>query len=247
MTLLKYYIIALLCITPLTANAQNVIVGLEPFPPFINEDGSGFAIEMFNALTQQSDLNFEFNLMTWGRAKRELKSHHVDLIGISPKNNETADYYQYAKELDWSFIATVDLFSKEKSNLILENLPNKSIGTLIGNADFFAELSNIPRNKFVEISNLKQLVKMMDKGRIKTVIFDRISMMSTIKKLKLANIHYRELMKIPATFAVKNTPDGLQLQKKLDNLMSTKNIEKYQEKLSLYNKLPPTGIVNILD
>ena len=228
-------------------NAQEVVVGLEPFPPFINEDGTGFAIDMFTALSEQSDLTFQYNLMTWGRAKRELKSQHVDLIGISPKNNETADYYQYAKELDWSFIATVDLFSTDQNYLDLENLPNKSIGTLIGNADFFAELSKVPRIKFIEISNLKQLIKMMNKGRIKTVVFDRISMMSTIKKLKLANIHYQELMKIPATFAVQNTHDGHQLQKKLDNLMSTKNIEKYQEKLSLYNKLPSTGIVNILD
>lgn len=237
----------MLSLAPIAAKAQEVIVGLEPFPPFINEDGSGFAIEMFNALAEQSDLTFQFNLMTWGRAKRQLKSHHVDLIGISPKNNETAEYYQYAKELDWSFIATVDLFSKDKNNLILENLPNKSIGTLIGNADFFAELSEIPRSKFIEITNIKQLVKMMDKGRIKTVIFDRISMMSTINKLKLANIHYQELMKIPGTFAVKNTHEGQQLQKKLDTLMSAKNIEKYQEKLSLYNKLPATGIVHILD
>jgi polar amino acid transport system substrate-binding protein len=247
LNLLKYYIFALFLVAPLAVNAQKVVVGLEPFPPFINEDGTGFAIDMFHALAEQSDLTFQFNLMTWGRAKRELKSQHVDLIGISPKNNETDDYYQYAKELDWSFISTVDLFSKHKRNLILESLPNKSIGTLIGNADFFAELSNVPRDKFVEISNLKQLVKMMDKGRIKTVVFERISMMSTIKKLKLTNIHYQELIRIPATFAVKNTDDGHQLQKKLDNLMSTKNIGKYQEKLSLYNKLPSTGIVDILD
>jgi polar amino acid transport system substrate-binding protein len=202
---------------------------------------------MFDALSEQSDLLFNVNLMTWARAKKELKAQRIDLIGISPKNNETTDYYKYAKELNWSFIATVDLFSKSKTSFDIEKLPSKSIGTLVGNADFFAELSQIPRNKFVEISSLKQLVKMMNKERIQTVIFERISMMSTIKKLKLPNVHYKKLMMIPATFAVKNTNDGHLLQQKLDNLISTKNIVKYQQKLSSYNKLDNMGIVSLTD
>lgn len=245
---LKLFVISYLLLSFITSfktSAQQVSVGLEPFPPFINEDGTGFAIDMFKAISEQSDLTFNINLMTWGRAKRELKAQRIELIGISPKGNETDEYYQYAKELDWLFIATVDLFSKNKNNFDIEKLPTKSIGTLIGNADFFAELSQIPRDKFIEVSNLNQLVKLMNKGRIKTVIFERISMMSTINKLQLPNIHYKKLMMIPATFAVKNTKDGHHLQQKLDSLMSHKNIIKYQERLTSYNELENTGVVNI--
>lgn len=241
--LISYFLLSF--ITSFKSNAQEVNVGLEPFPPFINEDGTGFAIDMFKAITEQSDLQFNYHLMTWARAKRELKANRIDLIGMSPKGNETKEYYQYAKDLNWSFIATVDLFSKRKVNFDIDNLPTKSIGTLIGNADFFAELSQIPRNKFIEVSNLKQLVKMMNQERIQTVIFERISMMTTIKKLQLPNVFYKKLVMIPATFSVTNTKEGTSLQQKLDNLMSQKNIAKYQEKLTSYNELENTGIVNI--
>ncbi|MCO4799238.1 MAG: transporter substrate-binding domain-containing protein [Colwelliaceae bacterium] len=237
--------IALLLIAPLQASSQEISVGLEPFPPFINEDGTGYAIDMLSALSKQSDLRFNFHLMTWARAKRELKAQRLEMIGISPKNNETADYYQYAKELNWSFNATVDLFSKNKASLDLDTLPNQSIGTLIGNADFFAEISQIPRNKFIEISSLNQLVKMMNKGRIHTVIFERISMMSTIQKLNLINIHYKKLMTIPATFAVKNTIEGSLLKEKLDKLISKESIATYQKKLTTYSQLPSFGVVSL--
>lgn len=245
---MKFFVIAYILFfltTSFNANSQEVNVGFEPFPPFINEDGTGFAIDMFKAITKQSDLQFNYQLMTWARAKKELKADRVDLIGMSPKGNETKEYYQYAKDLDWSFIATVDLFSKKESNLDIEKLPTKSIGTLIGNADFFAELSQIPRDKFIEVSNLKQLVKMMNKERVQTVIFERISMMSTIKKLQLPNIFYKQLIMIPATFSVKKSQAGNLLQQKLDSLMSHKSIVKYQERLSSYNQLENTGVVNI--
>ena len=179
------------------------------------------------------------------QTQKELKDDRVDLIGMSPKGNETKEYYQYAKDLDWSFIATVDLFSKKEGNFDIEKLPTKSIGTLIGNADFFAELSQIPRDKFIEVSNLKQLVKMMNKERVQTVIFERISMMSTIKKLQLPNIFYKQLIMIPATFSVKKSQEGNLLQQKLDSLMSHKSIVKYQERLSSYNQLESSGVVNI--
>lgn len=245
---MKFFVISYILFfltTSFNANSQEVNVGFEPFPPFINEDSTGFAIDMFKAISKQSDLQFNYQLMTWARAKKELKDDRVDLIGMSPKGNETKEYYQYAKDLDWSFIATVDLFSKKEGNFDIEKLPTKSIGTLIGNADFFAELSQIPRDKFIEVSNLKQLVKMMNKERVQTVIFERISMMSTIKKLQLPNIFYKQLIMIPATFSVKKSQEGNLLQQKLDSLMSHKSIVKYQERLSSYNQLESSGVVNI--
>ncbi|MEW6992173.1 substrate-binding periplasmic protein [Colwelliaceae bacterium 6441] len=224
-------------------DAQEVHVGFEPFPPLINENGGGFAIEMLQALTDKSDLTFNFTLMTYARAKKELKERRLDLIGLTPKGNESEEFYQYANELDWSFDAYVDFFSKEKFDFELNTLAERSIGTLIGNADFFAQLSHIPRENFVEVSSLKQLVKMLDKGRINLALFERISMITTLKKHKIQNIYHKHLFSIPASLAVANTKSGYQLKEKLDKILKGKINDEFNMKLANFNKVADFGLV----
>ena len=168
----------------LLANHTDITVGLEPFPPLVNEDGSGFVINMLNALQENASLNFNYQIMTYARAKKELKNQRIDMVGLTPKDSETQEFYQYAQELNWHFNTTVDLYSTSPTNFDLDKLPNNSIGTLIGNADFFAELAGVPREKFIEVSSLSRLVMMMARGRIKVILFERVAMMSTIKQLQ---------------------------------------------------------------
>jgi polar amino acid transport system substrate-binding protein len=74
----------------------------------------------------------------------------------------------------------------------IEQLPNGSIGTLTGNAEFFSKIVNVPVIKFVEVSSLKQLVKMLALGRLSVILFERVSTMSTIKELNIENIYYKK-------------------------------------------------------
>jgi polar amino acid transport system substrate-binding protein len=203
--------------------SQEIEVGFEPFPPLINEDGSGMVIDMLMSLAFEKNINFNIHIMTYGRAKKELESKRLALIGLTPYQLETDDFYQYAVELNWHINTHVDFYSLDKSYFDIEKLPNGSIGTLIGNAEFFSEIVNVPTIKFVEVSSLQQLVKMLEMGRLKVILFERVSTMSTIKSLNIENIYYKEMGIVPASLAVSNTAEGLKLKELLDNKLS--NIE----------------------
>ena len=242
----------------LLANHTDITVGLEPFPPLVNEDSSGFVIDMLNALQKNASLNFNYQIMTYARAKKELENHRIDMVGLTPKDSETQAFYQYAQELNWHFNTTVDLYSTSSTNFDLDKLPNNSIGTLIGNADFFAELAGVPREKFIEVSSLSRLVMMMARGRIKVILFERVAMMSTIKQLQSdlnskvpsefnspespQKIYYQKFKIIAASLAVAKNETGYALKKQLDKLLAENTLQYFQE-ITPYAKLPDTGVI----
>lgn len=248
---------ALFSVKPLASHSET-LVGLEPFPPLVNEDGSGFVIDMLNSLQENSTLRFNYQIMTYARAKRELKSHRIDMVGLTPKDNETESFYQYAQELAWHFDTTVDLYSTSPTHFDIKNLPEGSIGTLIGNADFFAELAQVPREKFVEVSSLAQLIMMMARGRLKVILFERVAMMSTIKQLQNdlntkipiefnspespQKIYYQKFKIIAASLAVANDEAGARLKKQLDELLY-ENTSRYFKKITPYAQLPDNGVI----
>ena len=158
--------------------------------------------------------------MTYGRAKKDLESKRLQLIGLTPYQLETQGFYQYAAELNWHINTHVDFFSLNKGYFNIEKLPNGSIGSLIGNAEFFSEIINVPVIRFAEVSSINQLVKMLALGRLKVILFERVSTMSTIKKLNVENIYYKKMGIVPASLAVSNTTEGLMLKTQLDNLLS---------------------------
>jgi polar amino acid transport system substrate-binding protein len=243
----------------LSANHTEITVGLEPFPPLVNEDGSGFVVNMLNALQENSTLNFNFQIMTYARAKKELKSHRIDVVGLTPKDSETQEFYQYAQELTWHFDTTVDLYSTSPKNFELDTLPNHSIGTLIGNADFFAELAGIPREKFIEVNSLSRLVMMMARDRLKVILFERVAMMSTIKQLQNdlntkvptefnspenpQKIYYQKFKIIAASLAVAKNEAGYELKKQLDKRLDKNTLQYFQE-ITPYAKLPDAGVID---
>jgi polar amino acid transport system substrate-binding protein len=222
---------------------QQIDVAFEPFPPLINEDGSGLVIDMLNSLEQSSKLHFNFHLMTYARAKHELKNNRVKVIGLTPQNYETSDFYQYAQDLKWNISANVDFFSLDKSNFDTDKLADKSIGTLMGNADFFSVLLNIPRNKFIEVSSLEQLAKLLSLKRLSVVVFERVSMMKTINKIALEHVYYKKFILIAASLAVANNEEGNKLKKELDDLIDNIDNNDYFSEYFKYLNLPDQGTV----
>jgi polar amino acid transport system substrate-binding protein len=89
--------------------------------------------------------------MTYGRAKKDLESKRLKLIGLTPYKLETKGFYEYGGELNWHIDTHVDFFSLNKDFFNIEQLPDGSIGTLIGNAEFFSTMSTI---KALNIENI---------------------------------------------------------------------------------------------
>lgn len=225
--------------------SEEIEVGLEPFPPLINKDGSGLVIDMLNSISAKKNLSFNFHIMTYGRAKKDLESNRLQLIGLTPFQFETKQFYQYGAELNWHIDTHVDFFALDKSFFDIENLPSGSVGTLIGNAEFFSEITNVPLIKFVEVSSLEQLVKMLALGRLNVILFERVSTMSTIKKLEIKNVFYKKMGIVPASMAVANTQQGLILKSKLDFLLTNISNETFFSRFINYTAMNDSGEVII--
>lgn len=241
---MKKALIATLISYTALANSQEVKVGFEPFPPLINEDGSGIAISLLDAIAQKTQLSFNVELMTYDRAKKNLREEQLDLIGITPKGYESEQFYQYANELSWSFTTTLDLYTTDNAILDLTTIQNQSIGTLEGNAEFLAEVTQIPYEKFIEVSSLNQLGVMLMKGRLNVAIFERVSMMTTLRKLGLPPIYYKKLTTIPASLAVQNNEAGKALKSVIDDTLAQMETAIYLEHFYHFNKLADSGVVS---
>lgn len=240
-----YATVTLSLLLSLSTNAQDIHIGIEPFPPIITENGTGYAVDMLKAIETISDLKFQFHVMNYARAKKELKNGRLDVIGLTPKGFETADFYEYAEDIDWSISAKVDLFTLNNAYFQTQSLPEHSIGTLRGNADFFSEVLNIPRNKFVEVSSLTQLIQMLERKRLKVITFERASTMSTLEKYNVQGVYYKNVAQIPASFAVHNNSSGKALKKKIDHLLSQIKSNRYFTAFFHYQNLADSGKVMI--
>lgn len=236
--------IILLIGVSINVTAQDVHIGLEPLPPIINENGQGYAVDMFKAIEAISDLKFHFHIMNYARAKKELQKQSLDMIGLTPQGHETKNFYQSAEDINWSVSAKIDLFTLDKKYFNIKLLPKQSIGTLRGNADFFSEALNIPRDKFIEISTLTQLTKMLQRKRLKLITFERASTMTTIKKFNITGVYYKKVAEIPASFAVYKNRKGQELKEKIDKLLAQVKSKSYFYSYFKYHKLTDTGLLS---
>lgn len=176
-------------------------VGLEPFPPLINEDGSGHSVHWLQAIAEEAGLELHVSIMPYSRAKLLLSAGDLDLIGHTPYGLETSEFYEYAREIDHRVPTRMDVFSLEESVLSPDSDSVYIIGTPFGNAEFLEDLLKFPETRITE-GRLPNLVRMMLAGRIHAVAFERIATASEINRQTELLIHYRKLKEINAGFAV---------------------------------------------
>lgn len=228
------------------AYAETVNVGVEPFPPLINEDGTGYSIIMLREVERISDLKFDIKIMPYNRAKVELQSGKMDLIGHTPHRKETKEFYEYAQDLDWAIKAITDIYSVKKERISKEAMANlKTIGTPRGNQDFYSEQFGIPLDRFHE-GNIDNLLKMLQIERIEAFIFERASTMATLRNLGIDNVCYRTLDdSISASFGVRKDAAGQKLKEKLDQAINKLDIKKIFQEYAKFTELPPEGVVRL--
>ena len=217
--------------------SREVKVGLEVFSPLINNSKAGYTIDLLRAIEKNSDLKFKIKIMTYGRAKRELKNGRVDLIGHTPKGYESKEFYEYAEDLDWEIPTSSDMFVIDKKYLNINNLRKSRVGTLLGNADFLAESFNIPRELFFEVKNITQLVMMLKLKRLDAIVFERISVTQIVKEQRIPKVFYKQIVTIPIGFAVLKSDKNSSLKKKLDSIIRKLNhYEIYNKYISSVSK-----------
>jgi polar amino acid transport system substrate-binding protein len=226
--------------------AEKISVAMEPFPPFVNAEGTGLTIDMLHAIEDISDLEFDIEIMTYARAKYQLKNQQIQILGHTPKDLETAEFYLYAQELNWKIDTTSDIFSLELKFFDLSKLKKGRIGTTLGNADFFSEQLEIPLNKFIQTSTLRQLVDMLIKRRIDVLVFERVSVMTLLQEKNMTDVYYQSIGKVPASIAVFRSQEGEKLKEKLDKLIKQLPLEDIFSGYLQFTDLPKSGKVPIV-
>ena len=60
---------------------REIIVSLDLFPPFINQDKSGLTIDLFQEIERNSDLRFIYDFDHYDKVKLKLFQGKADVIG----------------------------------------------------------------------------------------------------------------------------------------------------------------------
>lgn len=192
----------------LAANKAVLTVGLELFPPLIEENRTGYSIDWLQAVAAEADMELRIRIMPYSRAKVALMTEQVDLIGHTPFGLETDQFYDYAVELDHRVPTKMDAFALTPGDLEFESGYMELIGTPFGNSAFIADLTGVSRDRFVE-GSLTRIVNMMLAGRVHTVVFERMSVVTQLRHQARQPVYYRMVKQIDAGFAVRKDNDAL--------------------------------------
>ncbi|NMP32199.1 hypothetical protein HII17_11515 [Thalassotalea sp. M1531] len=242
---MKFLAIVILCIsTSVFAEKSRVTTALEAFPPLVTSHGEGMVVNLLKEIESISNYTFDISITTYARAKRELQGDRAQLIGLTPKGNETDEFYQFADELAWELPVSVDIFVNDLSKAA--NYKEIYIGVPTGNADFFSELLDIPRKNFVEVTHLNQLTQMLNLNRIDGIIFERIAVVETFKTTGYKQVYYQQLTTTAASMAVSNSPVGKILKNDLDYYINKVQKDAIFANYNNYLNLPTSGDISAL-
>lgn len=225
------------------AFSEEVIrVGLEEAKPIISQEPQGIIEKILGEVEKRTDFKFKISYMTYGRALVELKKGRIDLIGITPTGNETEDFYQFASDLEWSFETYNALFFLKKNSHFKYMVDFKEIGTPSGNEAFMAELLKVKEKTF-HGGKLNSLFQMLEKGRVDAVLFEAISSLTLLRKLKYQDITYRLVNPMRGGLSVsKKRP---LLKAKLDKAINDIQWNKYFQELSVIEDLKRASFMEI--
>ncbi|WP_368171002.1 transporter substrate-binding domain-containing protein [Aeromonas sp. R9-2] len=237
------YILLLSAIISSQCLSQEVMVGLEPMPPLINPDATGYTVTLLKKIEEVSDLKFNIKIKPYVRIRKELKHGSLDLIGHTPYQNETPDFYQYAQDLSWNVISIADIYATSEDKLNL--MSARKIGTPRGNAEFHSAALGIPIAKFTASGDIDSLLKMLEAGRIDIFLFERAATMKEIKNLNIRGFFYKKVMVMPSTLSLRKGPEGDALKLKIERSINKINQEDVFEEYNRYIEMPEKGVVDI--
>lgn len=223
--------------------AETIDVGLEPFPPLIVDENSGYTVDILKEIESISDLKFNIKIMPYIRAKRMLNKGQIDLMAHTPFGAETKDFYGYAQELPFKIPTRNAIFSMNSDHF--NEITKKKIGVPRGNEAFLSEMTGIPIENFY-LGEIENLLKMLNAGRIDLFWFEFGATMSTIKSLNIQNVHYLEYpeQQINAGLAVRKDEKGNKLKNELTHLLEKIDQKRILKDYLIYLDLPPKGIVH---
>ncbi len=223
---------------------------MEAFPPLVREDGSGLFVEVLKRIETVTDLSFSFGVMTLARAKVEVEKGRAEVLMLTAGPDEAPEFHRQFVSLDWGVPVVVDIYYK--TDTALEKLERAKageetdilIGVLIGNTKVAAKLLELdPTFDFFEVTTERQLILLVDLGRIDLAIWPRQPIFFMARSLGVSGIKYQKIADIKGFMSFKNSPDGIRLRDTIDAAIRQIDITDIFHNYETLLHLPDSGTV----
>lgn len=246
MPLVLAFFLALACPAGMAQTpVLEIRTGLEIAPPLITDYGGGLLVDVLRSLEAPLGVRFKIRIVPFSRAKYELQTGSLQLIGMTSFRAEGAEFYNKVNELDWSIKATVDVYTLAERNLDIAQLQRAGvIGTPFGNEEAMARMANIRKSRF-HVGHLKNLIEMLKARRIDGLVFERAATMSTINKLEIEGIRYQKLADVPGSMALKRNAALDKLKPQLEAALLAASQQGQLKTFAEFHAMPDSGIVTL--
>lgn len=198
-----------------SGQAETIVVGIEdkdyaPYYVWVEGEPQGPCPVIAAGAIRKMGAELEFVRLPWVRVLKSVESKRVDAGLCGTKTDERAAYSHYPEEPLLSFDAT--LFVRSDSPLVgsdISGLTGKSFGLIkgynYGGVDDDLEASGMTR---IEANNRESLLKMLDIGRIDTLLDSTLPVLAEAKEMGIVG----EVRPLPPSLA--ETPGYLFFSRK---------------------------------
>lgn len=221
------------------------VAGDKNFPPYeyIDDDGiyKGFNVDMLNAISLVTDMNFIFRPMKWEDAYNSIENGEADLIQGMKESENRKEEFLFSESL---LLNSQSIFVLEDNRNILgkEDLSGATVGIM--KEDIVrVEISQIKDIDILEHDSLEQSLKSLLNNRVDAIIGNTLTMnyvckeLNCIEKVKIVGDSFNE-----QKYAIAVSKDNHELLDELNKGLDI--IQKNGIYDSLYRKWFGTPIKN---
>lgn len=222
----------------LASEPFKIIAGLAKPPYVIEEDQSGFELELVRHVFALSGKSVEYVFVPYGRSKKMLGIDNVDAVltaneemfpDITTLSDTYITYQNVAISLKNNNIQLNKIADLSKYSIASFQLANIALGKEFGNA-----IATSPM--FIQVANQEKQVELLVLGRVEVLIMDMKIFEYYVDKLKLKHakdkVQYHDIFpKSPYKIAFKNTEYMQEFNRSLTAFLST---QAYQNLLAKY-------------
>lgn len=153
---------------PVSAFAEKLIFATTVWPPYQYEEKgemTGIGVDIVNRVCKRLDITPEIRLLPWKRALRDVRIGRAHGLVSALRTDERAEFMHYVSEP--LFTVKVAIFARKEDHVDISGLADLKtpIGSVVSYS-YGPEFDKHPGLKKVECSDDRELIRILDKGRI---------------------------------------------------------------------------------
>jgi len=209
---------AVLFFMPFTAMGETVTFVTDDFPPYgyiENGEVKGISADIIREVCRRADIQAKFQVISWQRAIKSMKDGSADGIFYLHRNEEREKFLFFPSEP--VALPKMACFVLKTGNIKiekLEDLKGRNCG-VIGDYSYGTEFDRFGDTRKIPCKDLKELIKLLEVGRIDTAVSEEMSFRYLSRELglqdKFETAYVITQNPVYVAFSQKNTQKGAEL------------------------------------